>query len=460
MRVFGFDIRRAARPIKAGSGGWGSIREPFTGAWQRNQSDTPPNPIGNPIVFTCIDLIAREIAKMRMRLMTRDDLGVWRESYNSAYSPVLQKPNRYQTFQKFAECWIAAKLSTGNAYVLKERDDRTVVKALYVLDPSAVTPLVAPDGAVYYELKRDDLAGIPPAETGRDGVVVPASEIIHDPMICLFHPLVGVSPLFACAAPAIQGLQIQDSQITFFANGARPSGILVAPGAISQPQADKIKAYWNSEFTGQNAGRVAILSDNVQYHALTESAATTQLVEQLRLSAETIAACYHVPFYIINQAAAPANLSAESLVQLFYSQCLQSLTVAFETSLDEGLGLSQSLGTEFDIDDLIWMDTDSRTKAARDSINAGALSPDEARFKYYGLGPVPGGASPYMQQQYYSLAALSARDQDQPFAKPGPATPPADAAPMSRDQEIPPTKAAVIDGARFFSVLHKALVAQ
>ena len=39
-----------------------------------------------------------------------------------------------------------------------------------------------------------------------------------------------------------------------------------------------------------------------------------------------------------------------------YSQCLQSLIVSSEKCLDEGLELPTPYGTEFDIDDLIWMD--------------------------------------------------------------------------------------------------------
>ena len=84
----------------------------------------------------------------------------------------------------------------------------------------------------------------------------------------------------------------------------------------------------------------------------------------------------------------------------------------FETVLDEGLGLSMPIngtqyGTEFDIDDLIWMDTATKTKAAADAIGAGAMSPDEARARYFGLGPVEGGDTPYMQQQMFSLKALA-----------------------------------------------------
>jgi hypothetical protein len=49
------------------------------------------------------------------------------------------------------------------------------------------------------------------------------------------------------------------------------------------------------------------------------------------------------------------------------------------------------------------------------------MSPDEARKKYFGLGKVDGGDTPYMQQQMFSLRALAERDADQPFAKAAPA---------------------------------------
>jgi phage portal protein BeeE len=116
----------------------------------------------------------------------------------------------------------------------------------------------------------------------------------------------------------------------------------------------------------------------------------------------------------------------EPLLQLYYSQCLQSLLTNFEQLLDEGLGLADPIngtqyGTQFDIDDLVWMDTATKTKAAADAIGAGAMSPDEARWKYFGLPPVTGGDTPYMQQQMFSLKALAKRDQNDPFAAPAPA---------------------------------------
>src|SRR5690606_20504727 len=109
----------------------------------------------------------------------------------------LRKPNRYQNRIQFFEWWITSKLLRGNTYVLKERDGRGVVQRLHLLDPSRVQVLVATDGSVFYQISQDDLAGVPEAS-----VAVPASEIIHDRMNCLFHPLVGVSPIFASGIAA------------------------------------------------------------------------------------------------------------------------------------------------------------------------------------------------------------------------------------------------------------------
>jgi len=60
----------------------------------------------------------------------------------------------------------------------------------------------------------------------------------------------------------------------------------------------------------------------------------------------------------------------------------------------------------------------SRSLRGRAAIVGGVLSPNESRAKYFGVGAVPGGDTPYLQQQMYSMAALAERDADQPFSKP------------------------------------------
>ena len=243
-------------------------------------------------------------------------------------------------------------------------------------------------------------------------------------MVCLFHPLVGVSPIFACGLAAMQGLAIQNSSLNFFTNGSQPSALLTAPAGATEEQLARIKAKW-VEGPGKSGG-IAAISGDLKFTPLTMPATDAQLIEQLKLSEETVCSCYHVQPYMIGVGPPPPYANIEPLLQQYHAECLQPILTNIETSLDEGLGIDEPIngrqyGTEFDIDDLIYMDTATKTKAAADSIGSGGMSPDEARRKYFGLGPVEGGDTPYMQVQNYSLKALAQRDASDPFAKPTPA---------------------------------------
>lgn len=437
MRIFGFDIavsRAGPRGVTApvpmnaqtvgsgllgpfGSGGWWPliVREAFTGAWQRNVELRPETILAYHAVYACITLISADIGKLAVRLMKADG-EVWIQGASPAFSPVLRKPNRYQNHIQFVENWIMSKLTRGNTYVLKERDARGVVVALYVLDPSRCRPLVTEDGAVYYQLDIDYLAGVTPPDDGQQ-FIVPASEIIHDRMNCLFHPLVGTSPLFACALAARQGLAILNNSAEFFENGAEPGGILVAPGAISDETAKRLKERWEANYGGVNRGRIAVLGDNLKYEPLMMKAVDAQLIDQLKMTSEIVCTVFHVPGYMVGVGTAPTYNNIEALSQNYYSQCLQSLIESFELCMDEGLALPPDFRTELDLDGLLRMDTATMIKTLTDGVGGGIVAPNEARQRL-NMRPVKGGSTPYLQQQNYSLAALDERDRNGPFEKP------------------------------------------
>ena len=72
MKLFGFEISRATgqntlAPVD-NRGGWFSlIRESFAGAWQRDITIRVENVLTYTAVFSCISLIANDIAKLRLR---------------------------------------------------------------------------------------------------------------------------------------------------------------------------------------------------------------------------------------------------------------------------------------------------------------------------------------------------------------------------------------------------------
>lgn len=423
MRLLGFDIARAkaVSPVDDRRGWFGVVRESFAGAWQKNVEVKVESVLAFHAVFSCMTLIASDISKLRVKLVQKSANGIWAETDRPAYSPVLRKPNGFQTRIQFWESWFLSKLSRGNTYVLKRRDGRGVVTALYVLDPNRVKPLVSDEGEVFYELQADNLAGF----TG--SIAVPAREIIHDRFNCLFHPLVGLSPIFANGLAATQGLHIQNNSATFFGNQSRPGGMLVAPGKISKESADELKTNWYSYYGGKNSGKVAVLGDGMKYEPIGATPSDAQMIEQLKWTAEVVCSTFHVPPYKLGIGNLPTNSNVESLNLEYYTQALQSLIEAAELCMDEGLGIGEGygIGTEFDLDGLLRMDTKALIEAEAIGTKAGIKKIDEARRRL-DLEPVEGGDTPYLQQQNFSLAALARRDAQ---ANPFDTTPAAEPAP-------------------------------
>lgn len=411
---------KSVQPVAGGSRGWRTIFEPYTGAWQRNDEINAADLGSFFAIYSCVTLIAGDISKLRARVMATGSDGIQAEQ---ATPSVLKRPNRYQNHIQFKQWWATSKMSQGNAYGLKQRDRAGKVEAVYILDPCRVRPLVADDGSVYYELSTDTLNGVPDVT-----VTVPASEIIHDRYQPQHHPLIGVSPIAAAALSGKLGLRIQQDSQTFFGNGARPGGILVAPGAISEETASRLKQHWDDNYSGANSGKVAVLGDGLKFEPMRATSVDSQLVEQLKLSAEVVCSCFHVPPFKIGFGTLPSG-KVEEMNLIYYSDCLQVLIEEFEQCMTDGLALPESHSVELDIDSLWRMDSESKFRMLSEAIK-GVMAPNEARRRA-NLKPVEGGDSVYLQQQNYSLEALAKRDsQEDPFGKSAP-----DPEPVVEDEE-------------------------
>lgn len=451
---------------RGSSGGWYPILEAKPGDWQRNVvTDGPRDLLTFSGVYSPLTLIARDISKLRIKLVEFSDQ-IWQEvDRNSPFLPVLRKPNRYQNRIKFIECWILSKLIYGNAYILKVRNRNNIVTELYVLDPNLIQVLVADNGDIYYRISTDYLSGVDKP------LVVPATEVIHDLMSPLFHPLVGISPLYAAAFSATQGRKIQNNSAKFFENMSRPSGALTAPGTISDEVAGRLKREFESNFSGANLGRLFVAGDGLSYEAMTIPAEQAQLIEQLEWTVRDVAACFHMPLFKVG-GPAPPHLTIEALNLQYYTDCLQGLIEDIELCIKEGLALPDNYDIELEIENLMRMDSAAQVEMLTKAVGGSIMAPNEARRRV-NLPSVAGGDSPMIQQQNYSLAALAKRDaKPDPFAvakppappapPPAPATgggTPAPAAPGAGTPApaAPPEQRALEEAARLLATLTKGL---
>lgn len=407
MSLFDFFKKKSLLGVQNGSNDWlPIINEPYTGAWQKNDELKRTDLTSFHAVFACVSLIAADVGKLRIRTKSVQD-GVLLPA-KSRSQAILHRPNKHQTWQQFIESWVSSKLLRGNAYILKQRDIFGEVWQLWVLNPDRVKVLVSDNGEVFYQISTDKLYGL-------TDTTVPASEIIHDRYNCLYHPLVGLSPLTACGVSVGLGLSIQNQSRTLFGNNSRPSGILSVPSDINREKADKVKSDWQKSYTGVNRGGIAVLGSGAKYEPIAMSASDSQALEQLKMSGETVCSVFHVPAFKVGLAELKVGQKPSDLSEIYYSDCLQHYIEAIENLLDEHLDLEKGVECEADLSPLIRMDSTSQIMYLKEGTMSGIFSPNEARATL-GLPPVVGGESPLMQQQNYSLSALAKRDNsDNPF---------------------------------------------
>jgi HK97 family phage portal protein len=409
MRLFGLTIERNKKSLASvPQRGWFRIiGESFAGAWQQNVTVTQAELISYPTLYACVMRIASDIGKLPFCLKQVDDNGIWKEVPNPAYSPVLRKPNGYQTAQQFREQWQVSKLTQGNTYVLKRRDNRGVVIELYVLDPCRVQPYVTETGAVYYQLQTDRLNTLPEGYPA-DRLLVPATEIIHDRCICIHHPLIGVPPLCAAYWPAVKNLKILQSSAQFFGNSAQPGGILTAPAGMSDDDAKAVQAYWDANYTGENAGKIAVVGADMKFTSFAMKGADSQLVEQMQYSDRQICQPFGIPPYIVGVGEIPAGLKVDDVINTYYSLALQSHIEAMEYLLDDGLAISKPLGIELDLEPLLRMDWAKQADFETKLVGGKIKTPNESRARF-NLSKTGGGDTLWGQQQDYPLGMLADR---------------------------------------------------
>lgn len=431
VRAFGSAVKSFAVPAATNISPWmfgsmsGGVKEPFAGAWQAGLEEAAgagTNIMAFSAVYSCINIISSDISRMPARVLRPRERGGREEHLFHPLTPLLAKPNDVQTPLQFWQEYFGSKLWTGNTYVLLLRDEREVINEMYVLDPRKVQPLVASDGSVYYRIGVDPLAGTDRADKVQDfagGITVAARDILHDRTVCLFHKLVGVSPLFAAGISAMTGARILTNSERFFANMSRASGVLTAPGKVDKDVAKRLQTEWEQNYSGKGLGKTAVLSNGFEFKPMTINATDAMLVDQLRWTVEDVARVYRVPGFKLGDLTKVSYRNSEHMSRDYFQGCLAYHIVAAEQCLNRVFNLPRGTTVEFDLTSLFRTETSERYDAHKTALNAGFKSINEVRAEE-DLPGVDGGDEPRVQAQYIPLSMANGEGVNIPGQTPAP----------------------------------------
>lgn len=239
---------------------------------------------------------------------------------------------------------------------------------------------------------RHGLISVEYADTGEPtyrlgGALLPSADVVH-----LRAPF-GRAPL-TLAREAIGLASVMERHAAkLFGNGAKPGGVLEAPGKLSPDTAARISASWHASLSGENTGRTAVLEEGMKFAPMALTSVDAQFAELRTFQLQEIARAFRVPPHILYDLGRATWANSEQLGLEFLTYSLEPWLQALEGALRRALFTADERRTHrvvFDRDDLTRADLGARATAYSSLIASRVLNPNEARG-WEGLPPYDGG---------------------------------------------------------------------
>lgn len=373
---------------------------PHSFDWNFWQEDRHLDSCGrNTAVEACVSAITQTIAMMPLQHW-RIDADGGKTRMSGSVARVLRRPNGYQTQTDFILNLLRSELMTGNGYAYVMRNNRNEITNMHLIPPGNSVPYIDPEThAVFYSVSGNPLIYT------EHGVMIPARDILHIRGNTMGHPLIGETPLAAAGMAAAAGNSVQSHNAHFTRNMAAPSGVMETELKLKKEDKDALRASWDEQTKGQNAGGTPILSHDLKWKPMSINAVDAEMIAMYQMTVLDIARVFRVPPPVIGVMEAATFNNVESLMKSWISTGLGYTIRHIEESLDRLFDLPPNQEVMFDTDVLLRSDFAARVEGLTKGISGGLYSPNEARSKE-GLAAVDGGEEPRMQMQNQPLSQI------------------------------------------------------
>jgi HK97 family phage portal protein len=383
-------------------GGWLPGNSPWN-FWQTGVNPYPAECSG--IVAACVAAYAQTVAMCPgTHWRTTPDNGRDRVT-NSALSRILKQPNSYQSTSDFFLNLTTSLYNEGNAYALALRNSRYEVSELHLFNPRFSRPSVAADGSIFF-----GLGGNPMIEQRLSRellTMVPARDVLHIKLnVQPGYPLIGEPPLTSALLDVAASNSMVKQALAFANNQGRPSGIIHTDQEITEAQAKELRAEWDANTKGQNAGGTPIMGWGLQWQQVSGTSRDAQLAELLQISDQRIATAFRVPLALLSLITGQMpQASTQDLINFWLASGLGFCLNHVEDAIGRFFGLTGFPDEYLELDTraLERMQLKDRLEALARGVQGGIYAPNEARAME-DLPAAKDGDEPRVQQQVVPLS--------------------------------------------------------
>lgn len=331
---------------------------------------TPSNALAIADVFAAVRCLSDAAASIPLIVYRRTATG--RQRVDGGLADLLRAPAPATTQANLIGQTVAHLCLYGNAYLGLFRNADGRVEQLALLHPDRVTPELRAGRPVY---TVNDGRGRQSEHGTQDVVHIRAMST---------DGLVGLSPVRQCRVALGLSQALAEHANQFFENGARPTGVLKVPSG-NHEALERVRAAWSDRHAGtRNAHKIAILSGDVDFTAITGPLDDLQFVEQRSMSTGEIARLFRIPPSMIGGPTGDSltygNREQDALHFVTFS--LRPWLTVIEQAITEHPDLCRgNLYVEFLLDSLLRADSATRSEVFTRALNAetGWMTRDEVR---------------------------------------------------------------------------------
>ena len=345
-------------------------------------------------VFAAIKLLAENIAGLPKAVMLRTKDGGYEPAVkHPAHSLLYVRPNGYMdvfTFWFTIIAWLEGK---GNAFAVI-RYDKGKPAALHPVNPDWVS-IAFVNGEKMYVVKSQN-----PDFSFLDGTYL-ENEMLHF-MLFTFNGLWGVDPISYNAAAIGEGIAAQKFTADYFRTGGAVKGTIETDQALGDDDYDRFMAHWQA--TASN-GSTPLLEYGFKYKAINLSPEASQLIQAKVFSIDDIARIFCIPPHMLAELSHATFSNIEQQNIFFGEYSLRPICKRLEKQLELKLFSEKERGdyhVKFDLNGLMRGDATTRANFYTQGINAGWMTPNEAR-EFEGMKRLEGLDEPRIPLNYTTV---------------------------------------------------------
>lgn len=255
------------------------------GSWEVEQMG---NGASNSAVVSCLQVLGLSFSEATLKVNQYDNDGVAQEIANHPLTKLMRRPNPYMSGDIVQQYIINAMHVSGDAYLIKQKNQAGQLVALYPLMPENVTPKGNDETLItHYEY-----------ETNESNVIIMPKDMIHIRLgLDQTNHKKGFAPLRTVLREIYGDESAGQMATALLANSGVPN-VLITPKddyGVTQDEAEQIANAYKQKVGGRNKGMPLVMSGSMDVKKMAFSPTELDIGTLRRVPEERISAVLGVP---------------------------------------------------------------------------------------------------------------------------------------------------------------------